>query len=1109
MNRKIWFLSLLYALLATGLTVDAQYTMRLTDPVGQSQTPPPGYNRVYVINPNPHDSPVLDLSVPANHKFVIYNFWTKSQVKTGPNGWKYVDDWRNYGGDRSWVIRQNAYIRDSYRPDVPIVAKTLTGNGTTGLLLPLFEEWYLRSEGQLAVHGKNAPPLTSAEKAALANKVFGGSILDGKATNQELKDRGWKFFELRTAGNRMSGLDWETELYYIPNGEEFSSYIGHAPYTGPVIWPPHAAPTWEQGVQAANAGVNSIPHGLFIEQTSEAKNPAHASPVLGPGNLAYNYTIRQKYPNKINTSGYGENVQLPVPNENYLHPDFRHYYIGNARKMPNGDDDPFFKIRWNNQSFHSAGITPLNQHYADDPGDPDFTVKTLFKLEVKKKQTPDRPALLFMWPWCETPDDNSRWGSTQWDLKTTSPGGKVRYVAGMIPDIIGIELCWVAHMIEGGGGLLWSDTNNHIDDPNKIGAAWEPSHTWWMPNSSQNSSFPYVPDGQPSRPRFPYIGYDAAYAGVRKAAKILAHLGTDQVTARHATWSSGGVVYAAPADGTGLLQSAHYRRPIVKIYSGNGKLAVVACDLFCSAGARKTITVELGNDKTIDIPLEGNAIHAVLVGASGSAVTPPVVVNPPVVNPPVNPPTGSVSSFALPQMALTYYLNNNNVGEHTSALTQFKNAATDNGAHPEIKWGAALSQFWHNWETSPGVWNQERATQLKGIMDWAQANGAKMGFRPVCLRNYHEKGSFLTDDQCQRDWRGNISVGLLRSVEHYEYSVQALTNAGELYNNSNPAVRARYTYVKHLANLLKPYYLSGTLTYALLGAGQNEESNLAGDLGQSPPLYSDFHEVVRQGYVSYYNLPGGTQLPQVNEGNAWSALTQQANRLFTNYRTYTLGHALLLQAVAIYEVMPGLPIFIDVGQSVEGGGVFVGSWNTPELLQIVRSGLASRFPGQTVRVYLKKNPAPSYNMTFDGALAAAHSLSANDPEAPSATEQDYYTASLQGNNGLVDGSEGGYQMAQKAVAAAKGAGGQHITFLAQCQDQDGGSYPGAAWNLALETARQYARMDKVTGRKSGQPTHTYTYDPNTHLNASDFKGDLINWYNQNGQPRFRFIKSTQ
>ncbi|WP_234734493.1 hypothetical protein [Tellurirhabdus bombi] len=1103
MHRFIKVLSLL--LLLVYLPAEAQF-VRLKQTV--STTPPGGYQDVYYVNSKLVGTTGIDALMPPNHKLLIARIRTSNPVQTGQNGFRFVDWDGGWRTSQMSIIRRDMLIRDTRHPNVPITEKTLTGNGTTGVLLPLFEKWYLEAEGNVSVFLKNAPPFTAAELEIQKNKIFGGTIPDGKATKADLENRGWKFTEARSRNERP--LSNTREIFQIPNGWQFKyEMMNGADYLGPVIYDDHPSPTYEQGQQAASHFSNHN-YPIWVDQISEG-NPASTSvPNISPGYLGFVAKLKQLYPNRMVTPGYGENVQLVLPNEgrNYLHANYQHYWNGNPRKDPNGQDDPFFQLRWGITSFHQAGIDFLNQIYPDDPGDPDFFIRTALKLEIKLKQDATRYIIGFGWPWLETPG-SARWDATEYDLKATNV--TVRRIAGGIPDLIGQEWITLQHTLKGNGFLMWADHHNAIDDPNAINPSDDPSHSQIIPKPGTGGNFSYT--NGPARPRFPYIGYDSYFHGYRKAVKILAHLGNDYPIWSHATYSMQGQTFSPPSNGMGLAASAFYCRPIVEVYSNpaNGKQAVVAVDFFCDPWNIKTITVQLGNGKTIDVPLEGNAISAVLVGATANV---PPATTPPVVTPPTSP-TSSVSGYVLPDMALTYYLNNNNIAEHTSALGQFKAAATDNGAHAEVKVGAALSQFWPEWETSPGVWSSARAAQLTGIMDWAQSNGLKMGFRPVPLRNNHEKTGFYTDDQCQRTWDGNLSVGLNRSVPHYEYSVQALQPGG-LSDQNNPAVK-QYAFVKHLASLYKPYHANGTLTYALIGGGQNEEAQLAGDLGHYIeengeriyfPMWGDFHEVVRQGYNNYYNLGGGAQLPSVNRDNTWYVLTQGQNRGFMNYRVQTLGHYLLLQAAAVYSEMPGLPIFLDIGQCMEGGGQYVGSWDTPELLKIVRNGLASRFPGVTIRVHLKKNPAPSYNMEWDGAFAAAHSLSANDPAAPSATEQDYYTASQAGSNGLVEGSENGYAMAQKAVAAWKGAGGQHITFLAQCQDQDGGAYPGAAWNLALETARQYGRIRGGETRASGAPTHTYTFDPNVYQNnSSEFKGNLYNWWISNGKPRFRYIKN--
>ncbi|WP_234735334.1 hypothetical protein [Tellurirhabdus bombi] len=488
----------------------------------------------------------------------------------------------------------------------------------------------------------------------------------------------------------------------------------------------------------------------------------------------------------------------------------------------------------------------------------------------------------------------------------------------------------------------------------------------------------------------------------------------------------------------------------------------------------------------IDVTGASTSVTFDLAGNAGSVVTPP---------------TPTPNTFVQPDVALTYYLDNDDINIHTASFTQFKNSATNDGANNNIKVGVCLEAQWNRWETSPGVYSSARQAQTTALLNHAQSNGLKMGFRPVCLRDYDAMSGFLTDYDCQIEWTGQIGTHLRRRTEHFEYSHQALTQPNGLQNSSNVAVKGRYNFVKYLTNFVKPWIQNGTVTFAVLGTGANQEANYSYSLDHAPPHYGDFHEVVRQGYVARFGLPSNTQLPVVNSSNAWEALTLQANRNFTQYRHEMLAQALALQAVAIYEVAPGLPLYIDTGQSIEGGGLYASSFNTFDLIKRVRATLAARFPNATIRVYLKKNPAPAYDMEFDGAFAAAHSLTTTSDVAYSATEQDFYTASKPENNNLVDGTEGAYQMAQKAVAAWQGAGGNNIIFLAQCQDHLGGS-SGQVWLLANNTARQIAQMG-LTNKKGGPALWNLNFNVNTYLNnPGEYKGNARSQFGANQNRRF-------
>ncbi|WP_234733449.1 hypothetical protein [Tellurirhabdus bombi] len=580
-----------------------------------STPPPPGQTDVYYINPKLVGTKPPDQPMPPNHKFLVWRVRTTLPIQTGANGFQYVDFASGWANNQASILQRDVLIRDTYRPDIPITNKPLSGKGASAVLLPLFEKWYLQTEGWFPTFLRNAPPFTPAELAIQKNKVFGGTMPDSKASVTDMRARGWKFTEARSVnGRKLAG----NEVFQIPNGSQFKNeFLGGAPYTGPVIYPPHAAPTFEQGVKAANA-FSGFNYPIWIDQISEANPEQNAVPVISPGHLGFVSRLKEVYPDRKVYAGYGENVQFQKPNQgrNYLHSDWVHYWEGDPRIQPNGQTDPFFQVRWNNKSFWSAGISFLNQVYPDDPGDPDFFIQTALKLEVKLRQSyaggqPLRKSILFGWPWLETPG-SARWDATEYDLKTSSV--IVRRIAGGIPDLIGQEWIALQHTLKGDGLLLWADHHNVVDNPNAIQAPNDPSHARIIPLPGHNAREFKFTNG-PARPRFPYIGYDSYFAGYRKAVKVLAHLGTDSPSWAHVAYTLGGKTYTPPANGMGMAHSAYYCRPIVELYSNSrtGKKAIVAVDFFCMPWDSRVITVSIGNGKTINIPMQGNAVHAVLI----------------------------------------------------------------------------------------------------------------------------------------------------------------------------------------------------------------------------------------------------------------------------------------------------------------------------------------------------------------------------------------------------------------------------------------------------------------------------------------------------------------
>lgn len=424
-------------------------------------------------------------------------------------------------------------------------------------------------------------------------------------------------------------------------------------------------------------------------------------------------------------------------------------------------------------------------------------------------------------------------------------------------------------------------------------------------------------------------------------------------------------------------------------------------------------------------------------------------------------------------------------------LVDFHNKITANGTRtlpkPE---GHFIVNPWNAWEPTLGNFSAPNKQQLLNYIAYEKSIGGKILLVPIAKRdNNSTRAQFITDEQCARYKDGtiamtdNVSVGM-----HYEYAVTALTTPGGLNDLTNPAVKY-FRFCKEVCKTAKQGWKDGVVTAVCLALNTTNEAgynlrfaDLPGtnDPDITKPLLTDYHEVVRQGFVNYYSfLPADTQLPY-NSTSPYTTFRTEIGMLFAHYRTRTLAHMIAIPAVAAYEVMPGIPLMIDFGQIEGSEAGFTAEVDAQELARYVREILQAHFPNTTIRLRMKLNPYPKADHTYLGQFLSGLMLTHSDTDIWQCMDQDFIQNHVVNGETLIAGLDFN-EHAARAVEYQKAAGGNVSVF-------QHGVTGSNVWPYALNHANAYiSTANRTANAKVGPPQarvwhspEEYCYDPKSY-----------------------------